>query len=150
MTYEPLYTPIEEEEEGAALAARAFGAPLALEEEMALQKLCEMWSVRDQWHKEVDVAKAREAVAVVSARDGEQIRADFGVDFFPYLLGQAQLWITEINSAQYLPKLEAWLGVAPGHNGEIVDWWIKRPRDMRGGRGRKPDLLAVAIGRRAS
>jgi hypothetical protein len=138
------------EEEEAALAARGFAAPLALEEEMAFQQLCEMWSVRDQWHKEVDVAKAREAVAVVSAKYGDQIRAEHGVDFFPYLLGQAQLWITKINSAQYLPRLEAWLGVAPGFHDEIVDWWIKLPRDMGGGRRRKRSLLAIATGRLAS
>jgi Helix-turn-helix domain len=138
------------EEEGEASAACGFAAPLKKEEEEEeFGQLCEAWQVREQWHPSVDMAKAREAFAALEANHGDEIRAQ-GVSVGYYLLARAQVWIAEINSPEFLPKLEAWLGMAPGFKGEVVQWWRKRPRQMGGGHSAKPDFLKLGLGRRAS
>lgn len=140
------------EEEGEASAACGFAAPLKKEEEEELGQLCQLWQVREEFHVAVDVPEARKAFAAVCAEYGDEIRAEHGVSAGYYLLDRAQVWIAEINSPQFLPKLEAWLGMAPGFKGEVVQWWQKRPRQMSSGRGGKPDLFNIALngGRRAS
>jgi hypothetical protein len=137
-------------------AACGFAAPLKREEELAFQQLCQLWQVRDQYWPDIDMAKAREAFAAVSAEYGNEIRGQHGVDVGYYLLARARVWIDAFVAAhpdgdgpKYLKKLEVWLGAPDGKN-NVTPWWQKVPTpNARGSRGRKPDLLAVAInGRR--
>jgi hypothetical protein len=147
--HEPLKNPPppSEEEEGGKedpIAARARGAPQKQEEyELAFQQLCQLWQVRAQFWPEVDKVKAREAFSAVCAEYGDQIHAEYGVDTGYYVLARAEKWIAEINSPQFLKKLEVWLSEG---------WWRRDPPQRVGGRGRKPDLLMTAMNgaRRAS
>jgi hypothetical protein len=163
MSHEPLLNLSEEEEGGkeAATAARGFAAPPEREEQdLAFQQLCQLWQIRDEFWPDIDMAKAREAFAAVSSEFGDQIRRENpGVSFGYYMLARAQVWIDAFLTAhpggdgpKYLKKLEVWLG-APDGKGNAVPWWQKKPtpRDNRP-RGRKPDLLAIAVAgaRRAS
>jgi hypothetical protein len=163
MSHEPLLN-LSEEEEGrkeAAIAARGFAAPLEREEEeLALQQLCQLWQIRDEFWPDIDMAKAREAFAAIGNEYGDQIRRENpGVSFGYYMLARAQVWIDAFltahpdgDGAKYLKKLEVWLGAPDGKNNAVL-WWQKAPtpRDNRP-RGRKPDLLAIAVAgaRRAS
>jgi Helix-turn-helix domain len=138
-------------------AACGFAAPLKREEEeLAFQQLCQLWQIRDEFWPDIDVAKAREAFAAVSSEFGDQIRRENpGVSFGYYMLVRAQVWIDAFltahpdgNGAKYLKRLEIWLGAPPPDGkGNAVPWWQKTPTPKPQGRqrGRKPDLLAVAI-----
>jgi hypothetical protein len=142
----------EEEEEDAAVAARGFAAPpLAEEDEMAFQHLCQ-WP-RYQYWPDFDEVKAREAFAAVCAEHGEQIRAQSGLGAGAYLVDRAKVWVDAFavahpngDGGRYLKKLEVWLG-APDANGKASPWWslAPTPKANDGGRGRKPDLMKTTL-----
>jgi hypothetical protein len=151
--YEPTPNLKGEEEEGeVVVAARGFAAPpLAEEEEMAFQQLCQ-WP-RYQYWPDFDEVKAREAFAAVCAEHGEQIRAQSGLGVGAYLVDRANVWVDAFavahpngDGGRYLKRLEVWLG-APDANGKASPWWslAPTPKASGGGRGRKPDLLQTAL-----
>ena len=138
----------EGEREEAAAAARGFAAPLAEEEEVAFQQLCQ-WP-RYQFWDDFDEVKARAAFMAVREEHGEQIRAQHG-DVGGYILNRAQVWVDAFNAAhpngdgpRYLKKLEVWLG-APDDKGQSAAWWRLAPTPKTSGGRRKPDLLKTAM-----
>ena len=146
----------EEEGEDAPLAARGFAAPpLAEDDEMAFQQLCQ-WP-RYQYWPDFDEVKAREAFAAVCAEHGEQILAQSGLGVGAYLVDRAKVWVEAFavahpngDGGRYLKRLEVWLG-APDANGKASPWWslAPTPKASGGGRGRKPDLLQTTLRRAA-
>jgi hypothetical protein len=146
----------EERGEDARVAARGFAAPpLAEEDEMAFQQLCQ-WP-RYQYWPDFDEVKAREAFAAVCAEHGEQILAQSGLGVGAYLVDRAKVWVEAFavahpngDGGRYLKRLEVWLG-APDANGKASPWWslAPTPKASGGGRGRKPDLLQTTLRRAA-
>jgi hypothetical protein len=151
MSHEPNLNPEGGRKEGKPWGRRADArALLKREDEQAFQKLCEMWSVRDVFHGEGDMVKSRNAFAAMDAEHGDRIRAESGVQVGDYMLDRANVWITEIDTAQRLPKLECWLGVEPGFKGNVEQWWQRRPRQFGGAYGGgKSETAGEGIMRRA-
>jgi hypothetical protein len=156
MSNEPLLNPSEEEEGGKPSSAlRAPDVALALEdkEELAFQKLCQLWPRYQFWH-DFDEAKCRAAFEAVVAKHGDEIRTkNNGAGTGEFLLWRAQVWIDAFVAAhpdgdgpRYLKKLEVWLGAPPDGQNKATPWWYKEPTPkVSGARSGKPDLMAVAL-----
>jgi hypothetical protein len=137
----------EEEGEDAAVAARGFAAPpLAEKDEMAFQKLWEMWEPRERFYPRGDLAKSREAFGLICTEHGEEIRTTYGMEPRDFILARAKFWLDGIESPKFLKTLEAWLGGAPDSQGRTDHFWLREPTaPARGRRGSRPDLLKVAL-----